>query len=298
MPSNSTDRITIFDTLRTITDRLGNTVLLGDAVLEGAMQEICVSAASWNGTSTAVAPFQMTTIANALWFNGSFGIWYATWNIPAIGALNTQGTSLASVPFQMNAVATLTFDADDSVIGEIIFYAGSSAPAGWLECDGSAISRTTYAGLFAVVGTTYGAGDGSTTFNLPDNRGYFLRGYDHGAGRDIGRTIGSTQTASLLTHNHGITDNGHAHGVSDGGHQHRYHIVTDSDTFARSVSGGSSPHVQNLGDGTNTAANYVHTETVGTGVSINGATTGISTNNAGAGDNRPINIAYMTLIKF
>lgn len=295
MPSNSTDRITIFDTLRTITDRLGNTVLLGDALLEGAMQEVCASAANWNATSTAIAPFQMTTIASALWFNGSFGIWFATWNIPAVGTLNTQGTSLASVPFQMNAVATLTFDADDSVIGEIIFYAGSSAPAGWLECDGSAVSRTTYAGLFAVVGTTYGAGDGSTTFNLPDNRGYFLRGYDHGAGRDTGRTIGSTQTASLLTHNHTVSDGGHAHGISDGGHSHHQQKWNSG---AQSQDGPSAQSIFSSGGGLRNWAADISTANSGTGISINGATTGLTINNAGAGDNRPINIAYMTLIKF
>lgn len=52
--------------------------------------------------------------------------------------------------------------------GSVMPYAGSTAPTGWLICDGSAISRTTYADLFAVIGTTYGAGDGSTTFKLPD----------------------------------------------------------------------------------------------------------------------------------
>lgn len=60
----------------------------------------------------------------------------------------------------------------------------STVPADELECDGSAVSRTTYAALFAAIGDTYGVGDGSTTFNLPDLRGQFLRGYDHGAGTD------------------------------------------------------------------------------------------------------------------
>ena len=56
-------------------------------------------------------------------------------------------------------------------IGTVIDFAGSTVPAGYLECDGSAVSRTTYALLFAVLGTTWGTGDGSTTFNLPDFRG-------------------------------------------------------------------------------------------------------------------------------
>jgi len=58
-----------------------------------------------------------------------------------------------------------------SPVGTVVDFAGSSAPTGWLLCDGSAVSRTTYANLFSVIGTTYGAGDGSTTFNLPDCTG-------------------------------------------------------------------------------------------------------------------------------
>lgn len=54
------------------------------------------------------------------------------------------------------------------LVGEVVTYAGISAPAGWLLCDGATVSRTTYAALFAVIGTAYGAGDGSTTFGLPD----------------------------------------------------------------------------------------------------------------------------------
>lgn len=60
--------------------------------------------------------------------------------------------------------------------GVIEMYGGSSAPTGWLLCDGSAVSRTTYANLYAVIGTTFGVGDGSTTFNLPDFQGAFPRG--------------------------------------------------------------------------------------------------------------------------
>ena len=59
------------------------------------------------------------------------------------------------------------------LIGEIKPYAGSDEPTGWLKCDGRAISRTTYSALFNVIGTTYGSGDGSTTFNLPDMRDRF-----------------------------------------------------------------------------------------------------------------------------
>jgi phage-related tail fiber protein len=67
------------------------------------------------------------------------------------------------------------------------------APTGWLKSDGSAVSRTTYADLFTAIGTTFGSGDGSTTFNLPDLRGEFVRGFDDGRGIDTGRAFGSAQ---------------------------------------------------------------------------------------------------------
>lgn len=78
----------------------------------------------------------------------------------------------------------------------------SIAPTGWLECNGAAVSRSTYAALFTAIGTTWGAGDGSTTFNLPDARGYAMRGWDHGSGVDAGRAFGSTQQDSFKTHTH------------------------------------------------------------------------------------------------
>ena len=81
--------------------------------------------------------------------------------------------------------------------GSVMHFAAITAPSGFLKADGSAISRTTYAALFAVLGTTFGTGDGSTTFNLPDLRGEFVRGFDNGRGLDAGRAFGSTQTDAL-----------------------------------------------------------------------------------------------------
>lgn len=80
-------------------------------------------------------------------------------------------------------------------------YAGSSAPNGYLLCDGTAISRTTYSALFAVIGTTYGAGNGSTTFNLPDMRGRVAISAGTGLGLNAsgtGAISGSSQTARTL----------------------------------------------------------------------------------------------------
>ncbi len=105
--------------------------------------------------------------------------------------------------------------------GLVSAFAGAktAVPTGWILCDGSAVSRTTYAKLFAVIGTIHGEGDGSTTFNLPDYRGRFLRGVDDGAGRDsdaasrtasnsggnTGDLVGSVQEDELNSHRHSYT---------------------------------------------------------------------------------------------
>ena len=88
--------------------------------------------------------------------------------------------------------------------GDIIVRPVNSIPTGFLECDGSAIDRTAYADLFAVIGETYGIGDGSTTFELPDLRGEFIRGWDNGRGVDVGRTVGSSQLDAFQGHTFNI----------------------------------------------------------------------------------------------
>lgn len=77
--------------------------------------------------------------------------------------------------------------------GTIIASAAANAPEGYLLCDGSALSRSAYSALFTAIGTAYGAGDKTTTFNIPDLRGEFLRGADNGRGIDSGRVLGSAQ---------------------------------------------------------------------------------------------------------
>ena len=88
--------------------------------------------------------------------------------------------------------------------GAVLYFSGRTAPAGWLKANGAAVSRTAYAALFAAIGTTYGAGDGRTTFNLPDLRGEFIRGWDDGRGVDAGRVFGSAQAHALQSHQHGL----------------------------------------------------------------------------------------------
>ena len=93
-----------------------------------------------------------------------------------------------------------------SEIGSVSAFAMPTAPEGWLVCDGSAISRTEYADLFAAISTVWGAGDDVSTFNLPDLRGEFVRGFDAGRGVDTGRLFGSGQLDEFKNHTHFYLD--------------------------------------------------------------------------------------------
>lgn len=86
--------------------------------------------------------------------------------------------------------------------GDIKFHAASSIPAGWIKANGALVSRSAYGALFAVIGATYGAGDGATTFALPDLRGEFVRGFDDGRGIDPGRVFATTQDHQFQDHQH------------------------------------------------------------------------------------------------
>lgn len=94
--------------------------------------------------------------------------------------------------------------------GSVILYAGSTAPVGYLSCNGALISRAVYSSLFSAIGTLYGAGDGVSTFALPDLRGEFIRGWDAGRGVDIGRSLGSVQMDEIKSHTHGMEVNASA----------------------------------------------------------------------------------------
>lgn len=98
--------------------------------------------------------------------------------------------------------------------GSMLPFAGLTAPAGYLKCNGSLISRILYSDLFAAIGTTWGAGDGSTTFAIPDHRGVFLRGLDEGKGYDAGRGIGTYSADTVGAHTHNLPTNDTAIPVS------------------------------------------------------------------------------------
>lgn len=121
--------------------------------------------------------------------------------------------TINGVSFDGTANITLP-NTDGTPAGAVMAFARSTAPAGWLKANGSAISRTTYSALFAAIGTTFGAGDGSTTFNLPDMRGEFIRGWDDGRGVDSGRGFGSVQADMIGAHTHTVKEGSNQPGGS------------------------------------------------------------------------------------
>lgn len=160
-------------------------------------------------------------------------------------------------------------------VGGIMPFAVTSPPSGWLECNGKAVSRSGYPVLFNRIGTNYGAGDGSTTFNLPDLRGVFLRGWDHGRGADSGRSLGSYQSDQMQGHKH-----------NDSGHNHS--------TRGISLSCCASPGGGALDMGIGTGRVYTYDSYANLG---NPTNTSFGSIRYGS-ENRPINVSVMYCIKY
>jgi microcystin-dependent protein len=125
------------------------------------------------------------------------------------GKLLVEGdTSLVSISGALKVGSVVNANVPAGMLGP---FANNSVPTGWLACDGSAVSRSTYSVLYAVIGTTWGVGDGSSTFNLPDLEGAFLRGTGsnnthnmEGGGDFAGPSVGSFENDQILTHGHDI----------------------------------------------------------------------------------------------
>ena len=103
--------------------------------------------------------------------------------------------------------------------GTVIYHAANTPPTNFIKANGAAVSRSTYSDLFTAVATTFGVGDGSTTFNVPDLRGEFMRGWDDSRGIDGSRVFGSAQSDDNKSHGHAYTlcsDNSGASGTSGG----------------------------------------------------------------------------------
>lgn len=180
-----------------------------------------------------------------------------------------------------NVVRSMITPAERVPIGGVFPFAGTTAPTGYLLCDGSAISRTTYAALFAEIGTAFGAGDGSTTFNVPDTRGIFIRG----AGS---QTISGTSYAGTLATKQGqltklpTTAFGFTTGVESSSHTHG--ITAEPSTTGTTYVAGRGSGVPQTSYSTGTqSANHTHSAASWSG---------------GDAETRPGNIALNHIVKY
>ena len=185
---------------------------------------------------------------------------------------------------QTNGSGVLSFSTVEGVpTGSVFCIAVASVPSNYLECNGASVSRTTYSALFAVIGTAYGSASG-TTFNLPDLRGEFIRGFDHGKGTDSGRSIASSQADQMEQHNHSVSASS---SVSDPGHGHTINYTNSDHQDGES---------NESGDGGTAGTHNVNSNTTGISVSVS-----ITESNRGgtgnSSENRPRNIAMMYVIK-
>lgn len=134
--------------------------------------------------------------------------------------------------------------------GMVGYFARATPPTGWLKANGAAVSRVAYAALFAAIGTTYGAGNGFDTFNLPDLRGEFLRGWDDGRGIDGGRNFGTVQSGSIQSHDHSATS------ADGGGHAHAGN-ASNAGSHSHAASSGNAGSHGHAGTA-DTAGSHVH----------------------------------------
>jgi microcystin-dependent protein len=200
--------------------------------------------------------------------------------------------------------------------GVINMWATTTAPTNWLLCDGTAVSRSTYAALFAVISTTYGVGDGSTTFNLPNLKGKVPVGRDSAnASFDTMGELGGAKTHTLTStempshthtqdsHNHtqdahNHTQNAHGHTVdahshlnyymtgTAGAHSHTYDRASSGNALRASGTLNTSGTVSNTSTNTNTQAAHDHTSIAYTGDTSPGVSATTATNQAQTATNQ------------
>jgi microcystin-dependent protein len=175
-------------------------------------------------------------------------------------------------PSAITGTAVITTDSRLVPAGAIMPFAMSTAPSGWLAADGAAVSRSTYSALFAAVGTTHGAGNGSTTFNLPDLRGIFVRGtgsQTYGGNTYTG-TLGVKSVDTFESHSHPFSGSLSVNPV----------VAINAPEAINTATSGSAGRVTSVNATTSSAG-------------VNG-----TTNLAGAGETAPANIALFYCIKF
>lgn len=225
------------------------------------------------------------------------------------------------------ALNNLAQQVNDPFTGMVSFFAMHNPPTGWLRCNAAELSRVSYARLFERIGTTFGEGDGATTFNLPDARGLFLRALDEGRGLDVDRVLGTQQAHMLAWHDHAayadaVGDHVHAASVDAQG-EHVHGAWTDEQgthTHPIACDGSGGEELASLVASNNAdegrvlnpayldyAGNHAHNIGVGAAglhghnVAIGAAgyhTHAVYVSGSGGHETRPQNIALLCCIKF
>lgn len=204
----------------------------------------------------------------------------------------------ASFENLVNAVYDLLSDAftpeDSSMIGEVKMWSAATAPDKWLLCNGVAISRTTYSTLFALIGSTYGEGDGTTTFNLPDFRGRAPIGAGQGSGltnRTLGTSLGEEAHGNTIAENGPHEHTGASHSHLSGAHKHGQRVGGASLAFKNAY--GGSGEFYSPGQPTDASGGRLYTDTDGGGI----PTSSGGTNNTGSsGSGAPHNTMPPSLV--
>jgi microcystin-dependent protein len=180
------------------------------------------------------------------------------------------------------AVTTAKLDSSilDSLMptATVLPYAGLTAPTGYLLCDGAAISRTTYSDLFGIIGLTYGIGDGSTTFNIPDLRGRVIAGQDDMGGTSADRL--TNQSGGLNGDNLGATGGSETHALTEAQMPKHYHQMRGPNSItAPQDDGGTTGHGLYGGGTPDDAAQEYGTYSTGGSASSGSQSTGTSNGN-------------------
>jgi len=247
-----------------------------------------------------------TNIYNTNIDNVGIGVENPLWKVDVSGSLNVTSKIM------INSISIAP------PVGSVMAYIVSSIPDGWLICNGSAVSRAIYAGLFHAIGVTFGLGDATTTFNLPDYRGAFLRGTGKNGGTGIyeGLAVDISQNHATQTHTHTasstVTDPQHTHTatstVTDPGHNHTQTSINDDFNGSGGATSGTIPsfppsdsagsrtwtNINSRGTGITVATTAANSST---GVTV-ATTVANSTGSINANETRPYNFGVFWIIKY
>ncbi|MFR8269331.1 MAG: tail fiber protein, partial [Oscillospiraceae bacterium] len=276
-----------------------NVVATTTNVVNGAAYKMDVDGNMWTQSKTVTITASCTSCTNTYSVDGG-----TTWaNFPSnsfsikfisgrtIVTKSSDGTNTVSNTYTVTNI-------DSTSPGIIKINASSTVPGGYLPCDGRAISRTTYANLFKVIGTTYGAGDGSTTFNVPNLNGRVVVGKSSSTFTALGQTggeINSTlSTANLPAHTHTVTSKGTVSSSFTGSsvttsssdnHTHKTGIMTNQGFYPAMSWDGTVAAVAFSQTMTDTSSAGAHTHTVTSKGTVSSSFTGsnVTTSSTGNG---------------